>query len=365
MRSTIKDVAEKAGVSIATVSRAFNESHKVKEATRTRVLAIAHKLKYTPNAAARGLIMNRSEAIGLLLPDLHGEFFSEFIRGADETVQANGYHLIVSSSHNDVDEIESALRFVRGRVDGLVVMSPLVHSEILLRNIPRALPVVVVNCGFRQSTYDTISIDGFGGARTIVRYLLDLGHRRIAIIKGSDVNVDALARLSGYRTALQERGVVPDPTLEFDGDFTDASGYKAAQAIVQAKPRPTAIFASNDTMAISAIGALREAGLHIPEDISVCGFDDIPVARYLQPALTSVHVPIRDLGFMSIEMILKRLQPRKRKEKASQILVATTLSVRASCGPITEGAASSDDEHLKAGDRQGSIVKRSEAQRVK
>ncbi|MEK6650832.1 MAG: substrate-binding domain-containing protein, partial [Bacteroidota bacterium] len=153
----------------------------------------------------------------------------------------------------------------------------------------------------------------------------------------------------------------PDRDLELAGDFTEASGFDAARRIIAMQSHPTAVFASNDSMAIGAIGAFHEHGIRIPQQISVCGFDDIPVARYLQPALTSVHVPIHDLGFMSIEMILKRLQPGKRKEKASQILVATTLSVRASCGPITEGSASSDDEHLKARDRQGSILKRSEA----
>jgi LacI family transcriptional regulator len=334
MRSNIIDVAKKAGVSIATVSRVINGSDKVKPATRERVMTIVHKLKYTPNSAARGLIMKRTEAIGLLLPDLHGEFFSEIIRGADEEVQAQGYHLVVSSSHNDQKEIEAALRFMRGRVDGLVVMSPQIDSEVLLANLPKSLPVVLLNCRTKNPLFDTIVTDGFGGSKEMVAHLLNLGHRRIAIIKGADSNIEAQERLRGYRTAMMERGVPIESIFELEGNFTEASGYEAAWRAIALKPRPTAIFASNDSMAIGAIGAIRDAGLRIPQDISVCGFDDIPVAKFLGPPLTSVHVPIHDLGAMAIKRVFDRLHKRT-KGQAVHVLVPTTLCIRTSCKKIT------------------------------
>jgi LacI family transcriptional regulator len=333
MQSNIIEVAKKAGVSIATVSRVINGSDKVKEKTRERVMAIVHKLKYTPNPAARGLIMKRTEAIGLLLPDLHGEFFSEVIRGADEAVQAQKYHLIVSSSHNDPSEIEAALRFMRGRVDALVVMSPQIDSEILLSNLPKSLPVVLLNCRTSNPLFDTITADGFSGSKEIITYLLENGHRKIAIIKGSERNAESQERLNGYKAAFAEKNLSVHPSFEFQGDFTEASGFEAAKKAINLKERPTAIFASNDSMAIGAIGAIREAGLRIPNDISVCGFDDIPVAKYLNPSLTSVHIPIHELGAMAITRVFDRLHKRTKGE-AVHIFVPTTLSIRNSCKKI-------------------------------
>lgn len=351
MRSTIKDVAKRAGVSIATVSRVLNKSDRVKSVTRDRVLKITRQLKYSPNAAARGLITRRTEGIGLLLPDLHGEFFSEIIRGADQTAQLAGFHLIVSSSHSSKEQIEFALRLMHGRVDGLIVMSPQIDSEILLEHLPRSLPVVLLNTLASSRHYDCIITDGYTGAREMVNYLIRLGHRRIAMICGTVNNREAIDRLRGYRAALKANGIPHEPALEIPGDFSLLAGQRGIAQILQLRPNVTAVFAANDAMAISAIAALREAGLRIPEDISVCGFDDIPIARYLQPALTSVHVPIRDLGFMAVEMVLKRLQPEKRRGKTSQIHVATTLSVRASCGPVAEVAIFREHEKLKTADQ--------------
>jgi len=333
MHSNIIDVAKKARVSIATVSRVINGSDKVKAETRERVMAAVHKLKYTPNLAARGLIMQRTEAIGLLLPDLHGEFFSEIIRGADEGVQAQKYHLIVSSSHNDPKEIEAALRFMRGRVDGLVVMSPQIDSEVLLANLPGDLPVVLLSCHTSNPHFDTIVTDSFGGAKEMVSYLLKLGHRRIAVVKGSENNIEARERLRGYREAFSSRRLIPNHALELEGDFTEASGYETVLRALKSKLRPTAIFALNDSMAIGAIGAIREVGLRIPHDISVSGFDDIPVAKYLSPSLTSVHVPIPDLGAMAINRLFDRLQKRT-KGGAAHVIVPTTLCLRNSCKKI-------------------------------
>ena len=333
-RSSIIDVAKKAGVSIATVSRVLNGSEKVRPETRKKVLSIINEMKYAPNPAARGLIMRKMEAIGLLLPDLHGEFFSEVIRGADEAIQHQGYHLIVSSSHNDPKEIEAAIRFMRGRVDGLVVMSPQVDSELLLTNLPKGLPVVLLNCHINNPHFDTIVTDGFGGARDMITYLISTGHTSIAVVKGGENNIESQERLRGYRAAMTKFGLPVKKENEFAGDFTEASGFDAARKILELKLRPTAIFTFNDSMAIGAIGAIREAGLRIPDDISICGFDDIPVAKFLSPSLTSVHIPIHELGAMAINRVFDRLQKRTKGD-AAHIFVPTTLSVRNSCKTIS------------------------------
>lgn len=333
MHANIIDVAKKAGVSIATVSRVINDSDRVKAETREKVRAVINELKYIPNPAARGLIMRRTEAIGLLLPDIHGEFFSEIIRGADEAVQAQSYHLIVSSSHNDSKEIEAALRFMRGRVDAIIVMSPQVDSDIVLANLPRSVPVVLLNCRINNPHFDTIMTDGYGGAKEMTNYLLDLGHRRIAVLTGGENNIESQERLRGYRSAFVERDLPVDSSLEFKGKFTEVSGYETTREVLLLKNRPTAIFAFNDSMAIGAIKAIREEGLKIPADISVCGFDDIPVAKFLSPSLTTVCVPIHDLGVMAVNRIFDRLQ-KKTKGAAAHMFVSTTLSIRNSCKKI-------------------------------
>src|SRR5574341_259617 len=191
MRVTIKEVARKAGVSPATVSRALNDVGPVDEATRRRVQRIAKKLHYSPNAVGRSLSTKRTDAIGLLLPDLYGEFFSEVIRGADGTAQKSRFHLLVSSSHSSREEIEAALKVMRGRVDGLIIMSPHVDAQTLKTNLPLNLPLVLLNCFVDGVSFESLNMDNFGGAVQMVRHLIQHGYRRIAIIKGIEKNLDA------------------------------------------------------------------------------------------------------------------------------------------------------------------------------
>ena len=264
MKATIKEVADQAGVSVATVSRVFNNSPKVVEETRRRIMLVADELRYSPNQAARSLSTRRSESIGMLLPDLYGEFFSEVIRGVDEVVQDQKHHLFVSSSHNKKSEIEAALQMMRGRVDGLIIMSPDIDAHTLKENLPPNLPVVLLNCFVDDAAFDSINIDNFSGAYHIVMHLLAHHHTRIAIIKGTEKNYDSTLRLQGYSKALAEKNIEVDDTLMFSGDFTDAAGYDAAKKILSMNKRPTAIFACNDTMAIGAINALRELGVEVP-----------------------------------------------------------------------------------------------------
>jgi LacI family transcriptional regulator len=328
---TIKDVAREAGVSIATVSRVFNDVGPVDEETRRRVRQVARELRYVPNALGRSLSRRKTDAIGLLLPDLFGEFFSEVIRGSDQTAQQARYHLLVSSSHNNREEIGAALRMMRGRVDGLVIMSPHIDAQTLDANLPHAGPVVLLNCYIQGDGFDSMNIDNFGGSREMVRHLLGHGHKRIAILKGIDQNFDAAERLRGYRAALQESGTPLISALELSGSFSEASGYEGAKKVLSLSPRPTAIFASNDSMAIGALAALRDESIDVPGEMALAGFDDVPIAAYLTPALTSVSVGISNLGKFAIEKVIAALhQPASYRKQ--QIVLATTLSIRESCG---------------------------------
>jgi len=266
-----------------------------------------------------------------LLPDLFGEFFSEVIRGADETAQRNGYHLLVSSSHTSRPEIAAALKTMRGRVDALVIMSPHLDAQTINANLPHNHPVLLLNCQVDDLSYNAINIDNHGGAYQMVSHLIGHGHRRIAIITGTPGNLDAEQRLKGYHDAMVNAGLPVDPSLTIVGDFSEAGGYRVVKKLLDLDPRPTAVFISNDAMAIGAMSALRGAGVSIPSELAVAGFDDIPVCEFLTPRLSTVHVGVHGLGVQAIEMVLGSVRDRDSSVHR-QIILSGTLSLRESCG---------------------------------
>jgi LacI family transcriptional regulator len=330
MSITIKDVAQASGVSVATVSRVLNDKGPIREETRAQVLEAVARLRYVPHSGARSLITNQTQTIGVLLPDIYGEFFSEVIRGIDLSARKAGYHLVVSGSHSSRPEIEAVLRALRGRVDGLIIMSPDTDADTLQANFPPTLPIVLLNSRVEGGGFDSICIDNYGGASAMVRHLAELGHRRIALIRGPVDNQDAQDRLAGYRDALRAAGAESAPELEMDGDFTEESGFRAAQPLLALRPRPTAIFAANDAMAIGCLAALQRAGVRVPEDFSLAGFDDIPIARFITPQLASVSVSIAELGARAVERLLYALDHKNEHERRQETL-ATHLVPRASC----------------------------------
>ena len=337
MGATIKDVAREAGVSVATVSRLFNSSGPVKYETARRIDEVARRMRYAPNSAAQSLSTRRTSTIGVLLPDLHGEFFSEVIRGIDQTVQRSGWHLLLSSSHNDRTEIEAALRAMRGRVDGLIVMSPDLDPDVLAVNLPDRLSVVLMNCVMDDPAYDSLNIDNHGGAYALTGHLLSLGHTRIGVVTGPDRNHDARERLRGFRDAMRDGGGRVLPGDEVAGDFSESAGYAGACRLAESADRPTAIFALNDAMAIGALGGLRDAGVRVPEDVAVAGFDDIPIARYVSPPLTTVRVSISRLGECAAERLFRSIESAERHQPVQEVL-PTELVVRRSCGARAEQA---------------------------
>lgn len=339
--ATIRDVAREAEVSIATVSRVFNGNARVNEETRRRVTAAAARLDYWPNGAARSLTTNRTHALGVLLPDLFGEFFSEVIRGIDHAARRERLQTLVSSSHADSDELVAAARSMRGRIDGLIVMAPDTGSVGAIRQITRKFPVVLLNPRFEVEGCGVVAIANLEGAHAVVDHLLGLGHRRVAILKGPPGNVDAEERLRGYRKAIREAGLRPNAALEFQGDFTEASGYAAATRLLVLEPRPTAIFASNDYMAIGLLSALRDAGVEVPGGMAVAGFDDIAISQYLSPPLTTVRVDAYELGERAVRLWIaagKSAEARAGRPsiaRGGKELLPATLVVRASCGSTT------------------------------
>lgn len=327
--ATIRDVARASQVSIATVSRVFNDSPAVSEETRARVRAAAERLGYWPNGIARSLITSRTHMLGVVLPDLHGEFFSEVIHGVDLASRAHGLHVLVSRASVSADELGAALRSMRGRVDGLVVMAPDLDAGAALEQAARSIPTVILNPDGAPAGADSVAIDNFGGARAVVAHLLALGHRRIAMVTGPEGNADSRQRLEGYRRALADAGLAPDPALIVPGAFDEESGRGAVPVLLARRTRPTAIFAGNDMMAVGVLGALVELGVEVPRGMAVAGFDDIPLARYLHPPLTTAHVDMQALGRRAVELLL---DPGRGARPPRHDVLPAPLEVRRSCG---------------------------------
>jgi LacI family transcriptional regulator len=330
---SIYEVARRAEVSVATVSRVLNGKGPVRAATRERVLEVVGELGYVPHGGARSLSTRRTMLLGVVLPDMHGEFFSELVRGIDRTARAAGYHLLVSGAHDDPDETAAVLQALHGRVDGLILMAPGFGSAGL-RERPRRLPLVLLSAGGGADGAGVISIriDNRRGAGLAVECLIGAGHRDIAFIGGPEGNSDAAERLRGYEDALRRHRLQPQRRLEIAGDFSEQSGVAAGTVLARLRPRPTAVFAANDAMAVGCLSAFGEAGLEVPRDVSLVGFDDIPIARHLSPPLTTVRVPIAALGQQATSRLLQAIEgaPANAADPAE---IAPTLAVRGSVGP--------------------------------
>jgi LacI family transcriptional regulator len=327
---TIREVAKKAGVSVATVSRALNDSGLVVAKTETKIRKIARELNYIPSASARSLSIQKTETISLLLPDMYGDFFSEIIRGADLAARNAKYHLLVSSSHSNTEELDAAVKTLSGRVDGMIIMSPHLESSTHFRSVLEAMPTVILGPTRDLGKANYISIDNVGGARQVLQHLLKRGHTRIAIIRGERDNVDAEERLSGYTDVLKESGIAVSDENIVEGDFTEDSGYNAAARLVRQTIRPTAIVASNDSMAIGALRRLREENIGVPDEIAVAGFDDILISNYVHPPLTTVHVDISQLGTLSVNLLMASLSQSQPQRPEQRYVLPTELVVRES-----------------------------------
>jgi LacI family transcriptional regulator len=334
---TIKDVAREARVSVASVSRALNGGSGVTAETGQRIRDVAQRLRYVPHAAARSLITRRTNTIGALLPDLHGEFFSELIRGIDLAARARGLHLLVSSSHDSVEEAAAALRAMQGRVDGMLILSPRVDAAFLQANLPAALPAVLLNSAVKSKAYGVLNIDNYAGAYAMVQHLVNAGHSRVAFVTGPKKNFDAEQREMGYRAAMAK--FAPDVSITIvAGDFSEDSGYLAGRTLLAQPLRPQAVFAANDMMAVGCLYAFKEAGLSVPQDIALAGFDDIPIARYVTPPLTTVRVRIVDLGGSALEQLAALLENPEHLPASAQTL-GCEIVIRDTCGSKSGNAS--------------------------
>lgn len=326
---TIIDVAKEAKVSHATVSRVINDRNNVRPATRERVLAAMDKLGYQVNVQARTLAGGRSKVIGLLVHGLGNPYTGEVTSGIDEACNEANYNMMLYTTHRQISkEVDFVNFMVKGTCDGLLIVLPQSPDRYLTHLRKSGLPYVLVDHRGEDERDASIICNNVKGAYKAVEHLLQLGHRRIACISGTSESHSTQERLQGYRQALTEYGITVDPSLIVDGDFMQLGGFQAMSHLLDnVTPRPTAVFALSDLMALGCLDAARERGLKVPDDLSVVGFDDIPQAGYLRPPLTTVHQPMVEMGRFATRMLLDYIaQPDLLPQKVE---LPTKLIVRA------------------------------------
>jgi DNA-binding LacI/PurR family transcriptional regulator len=331
---TIRDVAARAGVSHQTVSRVINHSPRVTEATRQRVLDAIRDLSYVPSPMARGLSTNQTRSIGVVADDVSDHFFARVVAGAEEEARRRGYYLMIGSVEPDDEEIGYLRLMLERRVEGLILARPSVPLAEADLAAARSAGVPLVAVGSSElSGVPVVDVDNRQGGYDATRHLLQEGHRQIATVVGPAGWPSAAARLEGYRQALREAALAEDPELvEHASDWGLESGQAAAAVLLERGPAFTAVFAQSDLIALGAIRGLREAGLRIPDDVSVVGYDDLPVAAYVEPALTTVHQPMGEVGARAAGIVLDQIAGGDAPAAETHLL-PTALVVRESVRP--------------------------------
>lgn len=330
----IFEVARSAGVSIATVSRVVNGSARVRPRTEARVRGAMDRLRYRPHALARGLAARRSHTLGLLITDITTPYFADIVRGAQESAEAAGYVVLLGdASVHTASEDLLVKRLLERRVDGLIVASSRTTDEYARQLRSEDVPVVCINGPAGQFPH-AVQIDQDTGARLAIDHLAGLGHRRIAHITGPTGVPTRAERLAAFQGALKGRGVAYDPVLIATGVSTIEEARAATSALLSLSDPPTAIFTYNDRLAVGSYQATRAAGRAVGRDVSVVGFDDIPMAEWLDPPLTSVRQPRRDMGRIAANILLKAIAGEAAPDL---VVVQPTLIVRGSTGPCSDG----------------------------
>lgn len=329
---TILDVAREAGVSPSTVSRVLNNGDHVRLDKRARVLTAMTRLGYVVNQQARSLAGGRSNVIGLLVHEVGVPYAGEIIRGIEEELVAAQYELMLYTTHRrKTKESTYVATLTRGMTDGLLLVLPLNPQAYLETLHHQRFPYVVVDYQGFDDFSPSVIAKNHQAAFAATSYLIGLGHQRIGFIAGNPDLSSAIQRLAGYRAALEAHALPFDPTLVANGEFLQEGGYRAANALLDLPKRPTAIFAANDMSAFGAMDAIRNRGLVIPDDISLMGFDDIPTAAVVRPALTTVRQPLVEMGRIATRMLLEIIGSPGHDLR--RVELDTELIIRESCRP--------------------------------
>ena len=331
MASTIKQIALRANVSIATVSRALSDSPKVQEATRKKILKLAKELNYNPNIIARNFAKRKSNMLGLILPDISDEFFAEIIHSIDETAYEFGYFTLVVSSHKNRSMVESINTMMHsGLVGGFILLTPFMSNEIANALSTNTVPYVLISGDSEIGDYDVITVDNYKASYKLVEHLVAKGFKKIGHISGPAENNDAFLRRKGFADACKKFKLEVKDYWLAKGTFTMASGEQAILKMLKHNDMPQVIFAANDMMAIGCCTALKSKGIKVPEEVAVVGFDDVILAEYSNPSLTTVKVDTDTIGKLAAQRLIEKVQ-KDLNGKPRKVVVPTELVIRNSC----------------------------------
>jgi len=333
--SSIRDVAREAGVSVATVSRALSSPEKVSPASMAKVQKAIERVGYSPNMLARNFRSARSYTIVVLVPDIANPFYSQLIRSIEDRAHQKGYAVLLGDTRRGEPgrEREYVRRVETRLADGIIQLRP--YSPEQGNAIPDDVACVSA-AGCEASFGPSVRIDNRAAAKTIVDYLISLGHRRIGVISGLKDNPHAIERMAGYQESLAAAGIPFEKELVAEGDFSMWSGVNSAHQLCNLAKPPTAIFCMNDEMAIGAMQTLKSQGFRVPEDVSVTGFDDIPYARYCDPALTTIAQPAEEMGKMAMDMLIRVINNEPLTQ--NQFVLPSEFIIRKSTAPVKPDA---------------------------
>lgn len=329
---TMRDVAEKAGVSLTTVSHVINRTRFVSNDVTQRVHIAMEELNYQPNELARSLRRGQTNTLGLILPDSANPYFAEIGHAIEATSSTLGYNVILCNTHGAEDKEEHYINVLRNKqVDGIIFVAAGDQAGSISESLGNSIPVLLVDRELVGVNTDVIIVDNHQGGLLATRHLLELGHRRIACISGPSTVRPSAERINGYTQALEEAGLGFEPQLFQIGNFHPNSGYQAALELLQIPDPPTAVFACNDLMAIGVIRAASELGRRVPDDLALVGFDDIELAAYTIPPLTTISQPIDLMGEIAAKKLIERIEEDGLQEPTRQLL-PVELVVRGSSG---------------------------------
>ncbi|WP_343060537.1 LacI family DNA-binding transcriptional regulator [Paenibacillus phyllosphaerae] len=331
---SIFDVARRSGLSVVTVSRVLNNAESVRPKNREKVLKAMKELDYQPNAAARSLARGRTGIIGLALTTLHDSVFDRIVREINALLAAQGYYLALSVTQ-EADEGGGSI-FQEDRVDGVILLSPVREEKFVQELKKKQIPFVMLDNQHRNPSVSSVIVDNFKGGYEATRHLIDLGHQRIAHIRGSDLFLSSRERERGFLFAMEEAGLVPF-ALE-SGDFSVTSGYEIATRWIDAGRLPSAVFASDDHIALGVMDALKNNGLRVPDDVSIVGYDDQLLASQFRPRLTTVRQPAALIGRKGVELLMEAMNGPAKKNVTVQL--DPELIVRESTAPVRQGSSS-------------------------
>jgi DNA-binding LacI/PurR family transcriptional regulator len=342
---TMREIAERAGVSLGTVSHVLNDSAAVRDVLRSRVMEAVKDLGYEPSQLARAFSRNSMDLVGMIVPDITNPFFPGVVRGAEDLAYQNGQRLVLCNTDNDANKEISYLADLRSFRSSGILIIPSLETRVLDSIRPTDPPVVFVGRCPEGWKGDFVVADNEKGGYLAARHLAQLGHRQYGVVTGPLYLNTAHARLEGFRRGLKEAGRKLIPEFIHEARYNSESGHLAAMRLLQMLPRPTAIFAANDLLAMGVLSALREMNLRCPEDVSLVGFDNLDIASYMAPALTTIHESGYHMGANACRLLLDRI--KKRNAPVSRVMLPVELRVRDSTSIPPQAAAPANKKPAK------------------